>query len=93
MLAAWDAAMPRVMLVHASQPALLPAWRRTTMVSLAGPAPEVVLEAMYGWYWPADVLAEAVAVVHLAHPLGIKGFTARRVKNDWRDAAEIALVP
>jgi hypothetical protein len=30
----------------------------------------VVLEAAYGWYWAADVLAEAGATVHLAHPLG-----------------------
>jgi hypothetical protein len=35
-----------------------------------GESPEVVLEATYGWYWAADVLAEAGAVVHLAHPLG-----------------------
>src|SRR5512142_1958629 len=34
-----------------------------------GEAPEVVLEATYGWYWAADVLAEAGARVHLAHPL------------------------
>ena len=35
----------------------------------AGPAPEVVLEATYGWYWAADALAAAGAAVHLAHPL------------------------
>jgi hypothetical protein len=35
----------------------------------AGEAPEVVLEATYGWYWAADTLAELGAVVHLAHPL------------------------
>jgi transposase len=39
----------------------------------------VVLEATYGWYWAADVLAEAGANVHLAHPLGVKGFAYRRV--------------
>jgi transposase len=55
-----------------------------------GERPEVVLEATYGWYWAADVLAEAGAVVHLAHPLGIKGFAYRRVKNDERDAADLA---
>ena len=37
-----------------------------------GEAPEVVLEATYGWYWAVDVLQEAGAVVHLAHPLGVK---------------------
>jgi transposase len=59
-------------------------------VGKAGPAPEVVLEATYGWYWAADALAEAGARVHLAHPLGIKGFAHRRVKNDFRDAADLA---
>lgn len=59
-------------------------------IAKAGDRPEVVLEATYGWYWAADVLAEAGARVHLAHPLGIKGFTTRRVKNDYRDAADLA---
>lgn len=59
-------------------------------IAKAGECPEVVLEATYGWYWAADVLAEAGAHVHLAHPLGIKGFTYRRVKNDQRDAADLA---
>jgi hypothetical protein len=36
------------------------------------------------------VLAEAGATVHLAHPLGVKGFAYRRVKNDERDAADLA---
>ncbi len=44
-----------------------------------GESPEVVLEATYGWYWAADVLADAGATVHLAHPLGVKGFAYRRV--------------
>ena len=30
------------------------------------------------------------ASVHLAHPLGVKGFAYRRVKNDVRDAADLA---
>ena len=38
----------------------------------AGPDPEVVLEATYGWYWAVDALQAAGARVHLAHPLGIK---------------------
>src|SRR4051812_50045712 len=59
-------------------------------VAKAGPAPEVVLEATYGWYWAADALAAAGASVHLAHPLGVKGFACRRVKNDVRDAADLA---
>jgi transposase len=56
----------------------------------AGERPEVVLEATYGWYWAADTLAELGAQVHLAHPLGVKMFSYRRVKNDQRDAADLA---
>src|SRR6266496_235755 len=59
-------------------------------VAVWGEAPEVVLEATYGWYWAVDVLQEAGARVHLAHPLGVKGFAYRRVKNDERDAADLA---
>src|SRR5436190_64125 len=59
-------------------------------IAKAGETPEVVLEATYGWYWAVDVLQEAGARVHLAHPLGVKGFTYRRVKNDVRDASDLA---
>jgi hypothetical protein len=34
----------------------------------AGPDPEVVLEATYGWYWTADLLQAYGARVHVAHP-------------------------
>jgi transposase len=60
------------------------------VMARAGEAPEVVLEATYGWYWAADALAELGATVHLAHPLGVKAFSYRRVKNDERDAADLA---
>jgi len=60
------------------------------VMARAGEAPEVVLEATYGWYWAADTLAELGATVHLAHPLGVKMFSLRRVKNDERDAADLA---
>jgi len=56
----------------------------------AGKHPLVVLEATYGWYWAADVLEEAGAEVRLAHPLGVKAFSYRRVKNDERDASDLA---
>ena len=52
------------------------------VMARAGEAPEVVLEATYGWYWAADTLAELGAHVHLAHPLGVRMFSYRRVKND-----------
>src|SRR5438132_858025 len=59
-------------------------------IARAGKSPRVVLEATYGWYWAADTLAAAGAEVHLAHPLGVKAFTYRRVKNDEKDAADLA---
>jgi transposase len=62
----------------------------TEMVLAAGPSPEVVLEATWGWYWAADVISEAGGRVHLAHPLGIRGFENRRVKNDLVDATLLA---
>ena len=66
-----------------------PEYLRAVMTR-AGEAPDVVLEACYGWYWAADTLAELGATVHLAHPLGVKMFSLRRVKNDERDAADLA---
>jgi transposase len=64
--------------------------RLTSVIARAGEAPEVVLEATYGWYWAVDALQEAGATVHLAHPLGVKAFEYRRVKNDVRDATDLA---
>jgi len=60
------------------------------VIARAGEAPEVVLEATYGWYWAADTLSGLGAQVHLAHPLGVAMFGLRRVKNDFRDAADLA---
>jgi transposase len=73
-------------------------WRRIVnspqtlaeVVVEAGPDPEVVIEATWGWYWAADVITEAGGRVHLAHPLGIKAFENRRVKNDLADATLLA---
>lgn len=59
-------------------------------VAKAGEAPEVVLEATYGWYWAVDVLQGMGASVHLAHPLGVKVFAYQRVKTDPRDAKTLA---
>jgi transposase len=64
--------------------------RLRSVLARAGEAPEVVLEATYGWYWAVDVLSGLGAGVHLAHPLGVKAFEYRRVKNDERDAADLA---
>src|SRR5258708_24566550 len=60
------------------------------VLARAGRNPRVVVEATYGWYWAADVLQAAGAEVHLAHPLGVRAFSCRRVKNDQKDAADLA---
>src|ERR1022692_248098 len=59
-------------------------------IARAGKNPRVVLEATYGWDWAADTLAAAGAAVDRAQPLGVKAFTYRRVKNDERDAGDLA---
>jgi transposase len=64
--------------------------RLNAVMARAGIDPEVVLEATYGWYWAVDALQDVGANVHLAHPLGVKAFEYRRVKNDVRDAADLA---
>ena len=63
------------------------------VIARAGENPRVVIEATYGWYWAVDVLEAAGAEVHLAHPLGVKAFSYRRVKNDERDCADLADLP
>src|SRR5918911_3390772 len=62
------------------------------VMTRAGEHPEVVLESTYGWYWAVDVLQALPCEpgLHLAHPLGVKAFEYRRVKNDVRDAADLA---
>jgi transposase len=59
-------------------------------VAAGGEGCDVVVEATWGWYWVADLLADAGFVVHLAHPLGVKGFENRRVKNDDKDGILLA---
>jgi len=60
-----------------------------TAVAAAGPDPEVVVEATYGWYWVVDLLQSNGARVHLANPQGLN-WGQRRVKNDERDAIDLA---
>jgi len=63
------------------------AWKRARPVlrgrrrSNAPPLPD---------YWAVDALQAAGAQVHLAHPLGVKAFEYRRLKNDVRDATDLA---
>ena len=60
------------------------------VAAAGGPEAEVAMEACWGWYWAADVIAGCGARLHLAHPLGIAGYANRRVKNDIRDATLLA---
>ena len=57
-------------------------------VEEAGPNPEVVLEATYGYYWLVDLLEELGATIHLANRSGLN-WRNRRVKNDERDALDL----
>jgi transposase len=50
-----------------------------------GEAPEVAIEATYGWYWAVDALRAAGVNVHLVAPSKVAAFDGRRVKNDQRD--------
>jgi transposase len=63
-------------------------WVIAAAVAEAGPEPEVVIEATYGWYWIVDWLQAQGATVHLANPSGLNWGT-RRVKNDERDAVDL----
>jgi transposase len=60
----------------------------TAALQVAGPAPEVILEATYGWYWAVDLLQALDCNVHLANPSGLN-WGQRRVKNDERDATDL----
>jgi predicted CoA-binding protein len=59
------------------------------VIADAGPAPEVVIEATYGWYWIVELLQQQGAVVHLANPKALN-WGDRRVKNDVVDATDLA---
>jgi transposase len=58
-------------------------------IAEAGPEPEVVVEATYGWYWVVDLLQASGARVHLANPQDLN-WGQRRVKSDERDAVDLA---
>ena len=57
-------------------------------VGAAGPNPEVVVEATFGWYWLVDLLQANGCSVHLASPSQLN-WGNRRVKNDERDALDL----
>ena len=59
------------------------------VIGLCGEAPEVVIEATYGWYWAVDLLQDLGATVHLANPRALN-WGDRRVKNDVNDATDLA---
>jgi transposase len=66
--------------------------RRSSSVTGIGLPPQWRLpeSTRWWWYWAADELAALGANVHLAHPLGVKAFSYRRVKNDVRDVTDLA---
>ena len=57
-------------------------------VAEAGPNPEVVIEATYGWYWIVDLVAGAGRDGASGEPVGVE-LGQRRVKNDERDATDL----
>jgi transposase len=59
------------------------------VIAECGDAPEVVIEATYGWYWAVDLLQDLGATVHLANPNALI-WGDRRVKNDEIDAHDLA---
>ena len=61
----------------------------SAVLAEAGPAPAVVVEATYGWYWVVDLLQDLGATVHLANPKALN-WGDRRVKNDVVDATDLA---
>ena len=61
----------------------------SAVLAEAGPAPAVVVEATYGWYWVVDLLQELGATVHLANPKALN-WGDRRGKNDVIDATDLA---
>src|SRR6516162_4232127 len=62
-------------------------WVIAAAVAEAGPEPEVVIEATYGWYWVVDWLQAQGANVHLANPSALNW--GKRVKTDERDANDL----
>ena len=47
--------------------------RLSTVMARAGEAPEVVLEATYGWYWAVDALAGPGRAAAPSTPVGSQG--------------------
>ena len=57
------------------------------VIGLCGEAPQVVIEATYGWYWAVDLLQELGAVVHLGAPVGRRlGRPTGQERRERRDA-------
>ena len=83
----------RSVVMHMSETGEVLGWTRLvndpeTLVAevlKAGEAPEVAIEATYGWYWAVDALQQTGANVHLVAPARVSAFDGRRVKNDQRD--------
>ena len=62
----------------------------------AGPEPDVVLEATFGWYWAADLLADGGARVHLAPEVAGGGALCNYglfVSSDYKSAGQSTFEP
>jgi hypothetical protein len=56
----------------------------------AGPDPEVVIEAAYGWYWVVNLLQANGGGESIWPTRRASNWGQRRVKNDERDAIDLA---
>src|SRR3954451_21835989 len=63
--------------------------RLAAVMGRAGEAPEVVLEATYGWYWAADTLPRAGCLGAPGAPVGSHALHLPPAENDERDAADL----
>ena len=54
------------------------------------PAPRIVVESTFNWYWLIDGLHEHGYDVTLAHSLGLSLISGSKVKTDRRDAVALA---
>ena len=60
------------------------------VLARAGERPRGVLEATCGWYWARTPWPRLGRRCIWPHPLGVRGFAYRRVRNDGEDAAGLA---
>ncbi|NOY54365.1 MAG: IS110 family transposase [Actinobacteria bacterium] len=83
----------RSVVMHLAEDGEMLGWRRIANdpgllveeVLRHGEAPQVAIEATYGWYWTVDELAAAGCDVRLVNTAAVRGLENRRVENDVKD--------